>query len=306
MNTTTTRKATLMSTISTGTPATPATDAQLQVLRNLTADFPAADYTLRVACEVVRNLLATPEVFTQDRAQSAIDYLLDQYRQYGERVAAGTTTDEDVWAAARSHAARQQDLAYKTEYAAREQEQEQAAYRAEYENDRADEREASRPANPATPKQIAFITRLLNEKNVPAATAEIIQHRIDTEAYSRKDASGAIDLLIGLSSKPNTDAVTEPGMYRTPAGTFYKVQASKSGNLYAKAATVTAHDDGTATVTFDYAPGAIRDLTAQMRLTLEDAAQFGMQYGTCIVCGRTLTHPTSVAAGIGPVCSGRV
>jgi hypothetical protein len=40
--------------------------------------------------------------------------------------------------------------------------------------------------------------------------------------------------------------------------------------------------------------------------TLEQAKAYGRRTGRCMVCGRRLTHPASVAEGIGPVCSGRL
>lgn len=40
--------------------------------------------------------------------------------------------------------------------------------------------------------------------------------------------------------------------------------------------------------------------------TLEEAKAYGRRTGRCMVCGRKLTHPTSVEAGIGPICAGRL
>jgi hypothetical protein len=44
--------------------------------------------------------------------------------------------------------------------------------------------------------------------------------------------------------------------------------------------------------------------------TLENRHALGVAYarmsGSCYVCGRTLTTPESIAAGIGPICAGRV
>lgn len=99
--------------------------------------------------------------------------------------------------------------------------------------------------------------------------------------------------------------VTEDGMYRLD-GTIYKVQTSpNSGHRYAKVLVVSGegHD---ADVSFEYAKGMIRKLAAQDRMTIEEAKEFGALYGTCCVCGRTLTNETSIEAGIGPVCGGRI
>lgn len=101
--------------------------------------------------------------------------------------------------------------------------------------------------------------------------------------------------------------VTEAGMYRHD-GTIYKVQAAVhgSGHLYAKRLVVTEGYDGSIVANFEFAQGVIRQLYAEDRLTIEDAKEFGALYGTCCVCGRTLTNETSIEAGIGPVCAGRL
>ena len=90
------------------------------------------------------------------------------------------------------------------------------------------------------------------------------------------------------------------GMYRTADGTIYKVQVAVhgSGNLYAKVLDV-------ASASFIYQPGAIKKLTAADKMTLAEAQEFGHLYGFCCVCGKTLTDERSIAAGIGPVCSGK-
>jgi hypothetical protein len=47
----------------------------------------------------------------------------------------------------------------------------------------------------------------------------------------------------------------------------------------------------------------VAQIKASERLTLEQAKQFGAMTGVCVHCGRTLTDPKSVTAGIGPVCA---
>lgn len=65
-----------------------------------------------------------------------------------------------------------------------------------------------------------------------------------------------------------------------------------------------------------YAPGVIFKLTEQMRASAEVIVAMnrdtihvdhrGRKIGACCVCGRLLTNKTSVDAGIGPICGGRV
>jgi len=101
------------------------------------------------------------------------------------------------------------------------------------------------------------------------------------------------------------------GMYRTAAGDIFKVQLSKTtgfpyalrlaatgGNRLAEAGDVVHFE-------FVYAPGAVRALDPAMRMTLEDAMEFGVKTGTCCVCGIRLKDAQSVARGIGPTCAKR-
>lgn len=96
----------------------------------------------------------------------------------------------------------------------------------------------------------------------------------------------------------------EEGVYRDKALTIYKVQRAVhgSGNLYAKRLVIP--DDGSKP-RFEYAPGAIRNLLPEWKMTLDEAREFGVLYGTCVVCGRTLTDETSISRGIGPVCEAK-
>lgn len=99
---------------------------------------------------------------------------------------------------------------------------------------------------------------------------------------------------------PRREPATE-GMYRLD-GVIYKVQIAVhgSGKPYAKRLV----QDGERW-SFEYAPGAMRKLGSRHLLTLEEAKEFGALYGTCCVCGRTLTNETSIEAGIGPICASK-
>jgi hypothetical protein len=93
-------------------------------------------------------------------------------------------------------------------------------------------------------------------------------------------------------------AVLEAGYYQR-AGQVYKVQIARgSGNPYAKALGI----DGR----FAYAPGAVRELRPEHRVTLEQAREWGKINGRCLICGRELTNPESIEYGIGPVCRTRI
>lgn len=158
-------------------------------------------------------------------------------------------------------------------------------------------------AGPApTDAQIRFVRTLAEENG-----EEIPQIR------TKQEASDAITRLIkaretrksGSTSGPK---VTEDGMYRTPAGEIYKVQIAKqgSGRLYAKKLTEIDREDGGTEWSFEIAKGAIFRLTPAMKMTLEQAQEFGKLYGVCCRCAADLTDEKSIEAGIGPICAGKM
>lgn len=155
---------------------------------------------------------------------------------------------------------------------------------------------------PPTEKQVEFIKKILTEREVPQRMLDVKVENLD-----RKAASRYIDDLLGLPKKPvaqerrgfkdsGESGVTE-GMYLVD-GIVYKVQIAVhgSGRLYAKVLRGNS---------FHYAPGMVYRLKPEQKMTLAQAKEFGSLYGTCCVCGRTLTDEVSIANGIGPICGNR-
>jgi hypothetical protein len=138
--------------------------------------------------------------------------------------------------------------------------------------------------------------RLCSQVKVGAVvTASTPKPAVDPVDYFRAGFPGSVI---------DDTRVTEAGMYRDPFnGNIYKVQKSpNSGYLYAKQ--VYVYDGGR--VEFVYRAGRLRLLKAAWRMTLDEAKTFGAMYGTCCVCGRTLTDEKSIKAGIGPICAGNL
>ena len=149
---------------------------------------------------------------------------------------------------------------------------------------------------PASEKQVALIARLLSERDVP----ETFESKAKAPDLDKATASSYIDALFATPKRAaiNTDGAPVSEGYFYVEGLIYKVQASKSsGNLYAKVFSESG---------YEYAPGAMRLMATAQRLTLEQAAEAGVKTGRCVVCARLLTDPESVAAGIGPICAGRL
>jgi hypothetical protein len=86
--------------------------------------------------------------------------------------------------------------------------------------------------------------------------------------------------------------VTEPGVY-FDGERYYKVVKSQQDRLYAKVWDAE----------WVYEAGAMRFLTADMRVNAEQAARFGKLWGSCVFCSRLLTDERSVTVGYGPICA---
>lgn len=180
--------------------------------------------------------------------------------------------------------------------------------------------------NTATEPQVRFIKNLETDRDVSGDEAqqalELSRALWRAGAFSKEAASTLIDVL---KQQPRLESVS--GTITTPAsegmhrlnGVIYKVQRALygSGNLYAKRLVLEEPDCGGCqngeycevpcqwSASFEYAQGAIKELSETTKMTLEQAKEWGVLYGTCCVCGRTLTNEDSIAAGIGPICAGR-
>lgn len=177
---------------------------------------------------------------------------------------------------------------------------------------------------PATEKQLGFIKSLRDGRELSEVDAAKLGRALD-RGFNTREASDIIkwlqaqpvkaveitapvavaELAAGQSS-PEPTEVTE-GMW-TMAEVIYKVQKAVhgSGHLYAKRLVVSPEFEGQS-VTFEYTPGAVKQLEVGGRkLTLEEAKAFGALYGTCCVCGRTLTKESSIEDGIGPICASKL
>lgn len=157
---------------------------------------------------------------------------------------------------------------------------------------------------PPTEAQVGFLDKLLAERqhDFPASYADA----------AKADASQmriAIDTLVGRpkAAKPAAASTDEPvdyGMYKQArTGDLFRVYpARQGGHLLSKRLIIL--EDGSAE--FMYEGAAKRNVKASEKMTLEEAKAFGHQFGVCCMCAALLTDPESVAAGIGPVCAGKV
>ncbi|AXH68935.1 hypothetical protein SEA_SPARKLEGODDESS_256 [Streptomyces phage SparkleGoddess] len=152
----------------------------------------------------------------------------------------------------------------------------------------------------ASEKQIAFIRSLIGQKYSPESAAGHIAN-LDAHGISKRDASVMIETLKSLppymspEEKARREAITE-GFYRV-GDDFIRVKVSRSsGNPYGMLLNKQTHK-------FEYAPGILRGVNPDNRLTLEDAAEYGINSGWCLICSKELTKEESIKRGIGPVCA---
>jgi hypothetical protein len=171
--------------------------------------------------------------------------------------------------------------------------------------------------------QVKLMNNLIAERD-HGLSADILTVSIEYATADWKAGRRFIDMLMTKPKKATARATApaaadlEPGMYRTEQGIF-RVKTSEAGHLYAKQLVlVPVYDDATGEQKigengkpmtkgrFDYLAGAIRTLSAANRMTVEEAIEFGVAESVCCQCGKTLTDPKSVTAGIGPVCAKRI
>jgi len=112
---------------------------------------------------------------------------------------------------------------------------------------------------------------------------------------------GGYSTFVKSADKP---AELEDGMYRRPRdGEIFKVYHTQKGHQVAKHLFKSQLSNEYEFVYEGKRP--LGTLTAEMRMTLEEARQFGAVYGVCCCCSRTLTDELSIYLGIGPVCGKR-
>lgn len=164
---------------------------------------------------------------------------------------------------------------------------------------------------PLTDKQLAFVTKLLNERrhNITVRPEDMDKRSVSLYikqllSYPMKEQpEGGIDLSgvpEGRYAAPNEDGelrfvrIDKPSEGKWAGYTFVQVQASDEW-----------HRAGMSRPGQNY----VGKLTTVLRNVVQDAKAasvlYGHEVGTCGVCGRTLTDAESRARGIGPICAAK-
>ena len=148
----------------------------------------------------------------------------------------------------------------------------------------------------ATEKQVQFIARLVEEREIPPTGSARLLLEMWGFDRTRETATVLIDELMAL---PRVEKAPAPSGLHVLDGEVYRVVVSRdSGRPYALRLVK-------APGAFEYAPGAVRHLSEDTMMTLEEARDYGVRHGVCAACGRTLTNPESIEYGIGPICRTR-
>ena len=151
----------------------------------------------------------------------------------------------------------------------------------------------------ATYGQISYLNSLMKNKMVPSQFVGM-----DINPLSTPEASELIKILLAQPDAVKSASTTKAKKDYAPEGFYsfegevYRVVTSAYGTRYAKKL-VAKSGKGT----WEYSPDITPLLDISHLVSLEEAKQFGKIYGFCMVCGRTLTDPESVANGIGPICA---
>lgn len=191
----------------------------------------------------------------------------------------------------------------------------------------------TRTARPATDRQISFLQSLRGEfldlmieaaetseaaEEIEAGRAQYLDNarrlsaaeasrQIDaaktTNAKMRQQVRGAQRAAQRAAQPAAAAEEIEAGMYLLN-GEIYKVQVAVHGSRRPYAKHLVPGEFGEAH--FEYAPGVVRRLRPEHRMSLEQAQQYGALYGVCVRCGATLTAEESIERAMGPVCAGKI
>jgi hypothetical protein len=146
------------------------------------------------------------------------------------------------------------------------------------------------PVREATPRQVFTVSRLLEQRIWP--------DEVEAASLNFQQARDLIGALLEAPKKTGASSGTLPevGIYLFE-GEYYKIQVAVhgSGRRMCKKLDL-------ASGCFKRQGGMSGKLTAEHRVTVEQAREFGALYGQCVCCGAVLTDDAHAKEGIGPVC----
>lgn len=154
--------------------------------------------------------------------------------------------------------------------------------------------------SPATEKQIEFLIKLLAERIADPEHALDAIKWVNEHRMSKATASAKISQYMAMPKVRKAFSSTielDEGMYRVGEDIF-KVYRTRESDVLVTKQLVEGVFEYTGTKPLEF-------ITAEHRMTLDEAKEYGKVTGTCCNCGRKLTNESSIADGIGPVCAGK-
>ena len=162
---------------------------------------------------------------------------------------------------------------------------------------------------PTTDIPVETIAGWLGQQNWSSFAKSLARYYKRTGKLSEKQEAAARSMYTKCIAreKAREEAKNIPspevGFYCTPDGTFYRVQSNKAKtSVYAKELHEPQQEGGKPYWKYVGRLPFAR-LNDKVRLTTDQAAEFGHTHGHCLICTRELTDEESVARGIGPVCA---
>lgn len=156
----------------------------------------------------------------------------------------------------------------------------------------------------ASVRQYEFIKALADKHSMAPEHRARLEDRLAKRDMTQKVASATITWLKArpLAIRPQVGQFADIYQGRTPVGegfyvregVVYRVYNGKYGLICKRLQLFPRH--------WENAGNDYRLLTEEHRMSAEQAEEMSANVGHCILCGRTLTDPTSVARSIGPVC----
>lgn len=151
----------------------------------------------------------------------------------------------------------------------------------------------------ASNAQLSYLRSLLITRVEDAADSQRFVAWLDDNGH-RIDKATASEKIRKYASMPEVRSVfsstpkLDEGMYKV-GDDIFKVYYTRKGHL----ATKRLGADG-----FEYTGRKpLSQITAEHRMTLDEAKEYGKVTGMCCMCGALLTNEESIANGIGPICA---
>lgn len=151
----------------------------------------------------------------------------------------------------------------------------------------------------ATEGQKRFITSLNSQLSSPILT------ETDISKITFAEVNNTLDMLKSkIANERNAPKATKaatvitPGIYRNEeSGEIFKVYKARGGSHLLCKKMI---DDE-----FVYQGAANRFIRGCVRVSIDEAKEYGRRTGSCMICSRELTNPESITNGIGPICASK-